>query len=148
MPNCKNCGTRITRFDKDICPVCGYKKPLDGVESETIELTMADIDLSKENFKDYRPRKKSTFIVLWLLFGIFGIHLFYAKFIKYAFGWLGANLLIGLGSFSMVNLLFGQELWISILIAVGVLYLFNFISFGVFMHKLSYSKDHDGNLLK
>ena len=30
MPYCKNCGARITKFEKDICPVCGQKKPLEG----------------------------------------------------------------------------------------------------------------------
>ena len=39
MPNCRNCGARITKFDKDICPVCGTKNPLQGVGSETMEVT-------------------------------------------------------------------------------------------------------------
>ena len=25
MPYCRNCGARITKFEKDICPVCGQK---------------------------------------------------------------------------------------------------------------------------
>ena len=39
MPYCKNCGSRITKFDKEICPVCGEKKPLDGAVSDTVEIT-------------------------------------------------------------------------------------------------------------
>ena len=40
MPNCRNCGARITKFDKDICPVCGQKNPLMGVDVvKSVEVT-------------------------------------------------------------------------------------------------------------
>ena len=45
MPSCRNCGARLSKFDKDICPVCGAKNPLEGVSSETIDIT-SQIDIS------------------------------------------------------------------------------------------------------
>ena len=46
MPNCRNCGARLSKFDTDLCPVCGIKNPLEGTSSETVEIT-SQIDLSK-----------------------------------------------------------------------------------------------------
>ena len=49
MPKCRNCGTRLTKFDIDICPVCGTKDPLKGVSSDTLEVTSEislDADIS------------------------------------------------------------------------------------------------------
>ena len=57
MPKCKNCGTRLTKFDNEICPVCGVEHPLEGVSSETIEIT-SKLDIDKEEFKDYHPTKR------------------------------------------------------------------------------------------
>ena len=39
MPNGKNCGARITKFDSDICPVCGFKHPIDVSKEETSDIT-------------------------------------------------------------------------------------------------------------
>ena len=59
MPNCRNCGARLSKFDTDLCPVCGIKNPLQGTSSETVEIT-SQIDLSemKEGQKVLRRRKK------------------------------------------------------------------------------------------
>ena len=45
MPNCRNCGARLSKFDTDLCPVCGIKNPLEGISSETVEIT-SQIDLA------------------------------------------------------------------------------------------------------
>ena len=50
MPTCRECHSRISKFDKDICPVCGAKNPLDGVTSDTIEITH-EIDISNPEFQ-------------------------------------------------------------------------------------------------
>ena len=52
MPVCRHCGTRITKFDTDRCPVCGELNPLEGVTSDTVEIT-TEIDLSDELKKTY-----------------------------------------------------------------------------------------------
>ena len=35
MPKCKECGETITKFDKEICPYCGCKDPIDKDREET-----------------------------------------------------------------------------------------------------------------
>ena len=57
MPNCRNCGSRLSKFDKDICPVCGFKHPLDGVSSETQEVT-SEISFYKGELKTSKVRKR------------------------------------------------------------------------------------------
>ena len=59
MPKCKNCGSRLTKFDKDVCPVCGTKNPLDGVTSDTVEMTSF---INMEQNRDFRVKKKSTML--------------------------------------------------------------------------------------
>ena len=73
MPNCRNCGARLSKFDTDLCPVCGIKNPLEGTSSETVEIT-SQIDLSemKEGQKVLRRRKKfiAYFFTLGFTFGL------------------------------------------------------------------------------
>ena len=78
MPNCRNCGARITKFDKDICPVCGTKNPLQGVGSETMEVT-GQIDLNgfAEGQKVICRRKK--LLLYFLALGFTGAPFFYLK---------------------------------------------------------------------
>ena len=91
MPNCRNCGARLSKFDTDLCPVCGIKNPLQGTSSETVEIT-SQIDLSemKEGQKVLRRRKK--FIAYFFTLGFTGLPFFYIK--KYVLGliWLICNL--------------------------------------------------------
>ena len=83
MPNCRNCGARISKFDKDICPVCGTKNPLDGVSSETVEIT-SQIDLNNfvEGQKVVCRRKKM--LILFLACGFTASQFFYLKRKKFA----------------------------------------------------------------
>ena len=78
MPNCRNCGARLSKFDTDLCPVCGIKNPLQGTSSETVEIT-SQIDLSemKEGQKVLRRRKK--FIAYFFTLGFTGLPFFYIK---------------------------------------------------------------------
>lgn len=99
MPVCKNCGSRITKFDKDMCPICGSKNPLEGVTSETIEIT-SEIDLGNPEFKNYHFTSRLTTCLLFVFIGIFGSGFFYAKYKKPGLCWLIANMTIigGIGS--------------------------------------------------
>ena len=63
MPNCRNCGTRLTKFEKDLCPICGCKNPLEGVSSETIEIT-SQIGGISEELKDYHQKSRSICFLL------------------------------------------------------------------------------------
>lgn len=89
MPKCKKCGARLTKFDTDICPVCGEKNPLEGVSSETIEIT-SNLDFSDAELKTYKPRKRVVAFILFLTLGFTGIPCFYLKYTK-----LGIYCLIG-----------------------------------------------------
>ena len=75
MPVCKRCHTRIDKFNKDRCPICGVENPFAGVTSDTVEITTR-IDAENLNV-DYHPRKKSTFFALFVFLGMFGVPFFY-----------------------------------------------------------------------
>ena len=99
MPVCKNCGSRITKFDKDICPICGSKNPLEGVTSETIEIT-SEIQLGNPDFKNYHFTSRLVTCLLFIFLGVFGTGFFYAKYKKPGLIWLVINMVIigGFGS--------------------------------------------------
>lgn len=144
MPNCKNCGARLTKFDKDICPVCGCKAPLDGVLSETIEVT-TEIDLSDENFSNYKPLYKKTLLLLFCLVGFTGAPFFYLKKNKWGLLYLLINLAViaGIG----VPLLFTQLTFWGFVIALGVTYVANIIM-GIIYFFMNNLRDEGGNYVR
>ena len=79
MPACRNCGARLTKFDKDVCPVCGTKNPLEGVTSDTVEMTSF---INMEQNKDFRVKKKSTMLFYSFVAGFTGLPFFYLHAIK------------------------------------------------------------------
>lgn len=126
MPNCRNCGARLSKFDSDICPVCGTSKPLEGVSSETIEIT-SQVDLS--NFKAGQKivRRRKIMLILFLLIGWTGAMFFYLKNKRNALLWL----LINLGGIAGVSILMFTaiklNIGLSLLIGFGFAYLCNII---------------------
>ena len=65
MPYCRNCRARITKFEKDICPVCGTRNPLDGANSDTVEIT-SQLDLGqKANRKIYKAHFRLNTFIWW-----------------------------------------------------------------------------------
>ncbi len=81
MPRCKYCSASLTRLDKEICPFCGGKNPLDSDASLTLDVTKV---LDKVNVVDAPLKKKSRIIIaiLAIIFGLFGAHAFYLRKIK------------------------------------------------------------------
>ena len=75
MPVCKRCHSRIDKFNKDRCPICGVENPFEGVTSDTVEIT-SRIDTENLNV-DYHPRKKSTFFALFIFLGMLGVPFYY-----------------------------------------------------------------------
>lgn len=146
MPKCRNCGTRITKFDKDICPVCGCKNPLDGVESETVEITSQfkfnENDINKKDL----PRSRKVALILFLSVGFTGVGFFYLRNKKLGLVWLITNLLIllaislGLYFVKPINLF-------SILIGLGVCYLINIVTGLILYNNVNY-RDGQGELLR
>ena len=83
MPKCKNCGSEISRLDKDVCPFCGARKPLEGIDDSTQDMTKALETLQELGVE---PKSKSKIVAAILAFtlGIFGAHCYYLG--KYKIG--------------------------------------------------------------
>ena len=144
MPNCKNCGARISKFDKDICPVCGTKNPLEGVSSETVEIT-SQIDLNNfvEGQKVVCRRKKM--LILFLACGFTAAQFFYLKRKKFAILWLVINLLLmGLTFFLISG--FSMPLAVVIIVSVLMTYVLNGIM-GAIYYFLPDLKDGEGEFV-
>ena len=145
MPICRNCKSRISKLDKDRCPICGEINPLDGVTSDTIEVT-SDIDLSNEAFSDYKPKRRKTFLILSLVIGWTSAQFFYLKFFKLAFIALAINLAMAAAFF--FPFFFGlHDVVLSIVAPICVLYGAN-IALGIYFYRRPTLKDAEGNLLK
>ena len=144
MPNCKNCGARISKFDKDICPVCGTKNPLDGVSSETVEIT-SQIDLNNfvEGQKVVCRRKKM--LILFLACGFSAAQFFYLKRKKFAVLWLIINLVIMAAVYFLISM-FRSPLAVCIIVAVLSTYILNSIM-GVVYYFLPDLKDGEGEFV-
>ena len=144
MPKCKNCNSRIDRFNKDRCPICGVEFPFDGMSSETIEIT-TNIDVDGVE-TDYRPCRRKELFLFFCLLGIFGAPYFYLKKIKQGIIQLIANVvLIGLMSFLLAYFT-SLDTVSSVLIAIGSMYLLNII-FGVVVIMQPNLKDGNGQFV-
>lgn len=145
MPVCRHCGSRISKLDKDRCPVCGELNPLEGVNSDTIEVTSV-IDIPSEGYMSFKPKKKKTFLLLSCLIGWLGVQFFYLKYKRAGLIWLLANLAIIAGGFCAF--FFGvHNLLLAILIPLLVVYAAN-IAFGLVIFTKPTFKDADSNLLR
>lgn len=145
MPNCRNCGARISKFDTDICPVCGVNKPLDGVSSETVEIT-SQIDLN--NFKDGQKVvcRRNKLLVFFLTLGFTGLPFFYLKRKAFAFVWLFINLAIIGGLFSLLYFAINLHIALAIILPILLVYVINAIT-GVIYNFLPDLKDGEGEFV-
>ena len=145
MPICKNCGSRITKFDKDMCPICGERNPFDTESDQTQDITGVigklgnDLNLSK-------MRKRKTMIALAFSLGFAGAPLFYIGYIKNALVWVLINLILGVASV-LIPVLNKQPLWIGFVILAGVLVISNII-LGTLLTVKHNFKDSYGELIK
>ena len=145
MPNCKNCGTRIEKFNKDICPICGCPEPLKEVESNTVEIT-SEISLCNDELK-YKARSKLLTFVLFAFIGWTGIGFFYLKKKQSALIYLLTNILIF--GILFVIFKFGIQMGLnnSIILPTIVIYILNLIKSFYFLLKKDI-KDGNGDFLK
>ena len=143
MPICKNCHSRISKFDKDICPICGTPNPLDGVTSDTIEVTHG-FDGSDPAFKAEAPRKKNQAFIYFATLGFLGVGFAYLRFKVFSIIWCLINLALigGVGALLMLTPLkffgFLVMLGVSILINIGV---------GLYFRFAPNAKDGSGELI-
>lgn len=145
MPNCRNCGARLTKFDTDLCPVCGIKDPLQGASSETVEIT-SQIDLSemKEGQRVVRRRKKM--LLLFILLGFTGAAFFYIKKSKLGLIWLLSNLVVMGGLFALFFVAIKMPLPFTIAIPLLIAYFVNIVT-GVIYNFLPDLRDGEGEFI-
>ena len=76
MAKCKYCGSEISRLDKDLCPFCGGRKPLEGLDDSTEDMTKA---LEGLKDLDVTPKGKSKIVaaLLAIFLGLVGGHAIY-----------------------------------------------------------------------
>ncbi len=126
MPKCRNCGTRLSKLDNDICPVCGIDNPFQGVNSETIEIT-SQISSAKEEYDSYKPLYKIIAVLLFLLCGFTGAPLFYLKYNKQGIIWLFLNIVIFAIIFLLLYFVAKISLLFAILIPIFTIYGINIL---------------------
>lgn len=146
MPKCRNCGARLSKLDKDICPVCGFKNPLEGVTSETVEIT-SQLTIDSEEFETYKPCTKATALALFMTLGFSGAGFFYLNYFHFAIVWAFINIGViigGIGSLlaflSPVGILWGY------LIMLLICYVINII-LGIIVYLKPNMKDGRGEFL-
>ena len=144
MPTCKNCHSRIDKFNKDRCPICGIEHPFEGVTSETVEITTS-IDTEHLDL-DYHPRKKKTFCLLFVGLGIFGVPFFYIYKRKIGIIYALINLVLLGASIALLTIFSGVHVAIII---VSMYILFALINSGIalYFYRASNIKDGHGEFL-
>ena len=149
MPKCRFCGESITKFDKDICPFCGEKKPLDGVDNSTIDITQF-IETLPEDQKEvkFKQHSKIVNILLCMFFGYFALDLFYIGFVKFGLIRLSINILMNVVA-SIFLFFFIKELGLlwSILYPFFAIMIVFFVN-GIILFFSKDRKDAHGVLMK
>lgn len=142
MPICKNCKSRIDKFNKDRCPICGVENPFEDVSSQTVEVTTS-IDVDS---KDYHPRKRLTACLLSALLGIFGVQFFYLYQKKMGLIYACINLVcLGLVGF-LLGYLTPLHYVVSFVITYAALTLVN-VCVGLYLYFKPNLKDGRGDFL-
>ena len=144
MPNCRNCGARLSKFDADICPVCGIKNPLEGIDSETVEIT-SQIDLSQMKEGQLVKRRRKVLTLLFYTLGFTGAAFFYIKKAILGLIWLVCNLLVMGGLFALFYLTV-KNVAVAIIVPILAVYLINIIV-GVVYNFLPNIKDGEGEFI-
>ena len=148
MPKCKYCHENITKFDKEICPFCGGKKPLEGIDYATDDLTQTIETIVKGSIKEFKQHKKSINALLCMFFGFFGADSFYLGFVKYALIRLLINIVLFVSIFlALYFLVSSLGLLYSLLIAFGSIFLIYFL-IGISLFFINGRKDSNGVFIR
>ena len=146
MPKCKYCGSRITRFDKDICPICGEKEPLMGVSSETVEIT-SNFDLNEVEMKNFKPTTRLKTLLLFITIGWTGAPMFYLNYVPQAFIWLFLNVGLAGGVGSILAFMTPLGILYGYIVAAIGIYVIN-ILVGILVYFKHNLKDGRGEFLR
>lgn len=145
MPNCRNCGARLNKWDSDVCPICGIKHPLEGVTSETIEVTK--YGMQTDGLDLDRPRTRKSILIFFCSIGWTGAGYFYLKFKKVGLFWLLGNLafIVGIGILLWLGL--SVKPFIAFPITLVISYIVNSLV-GVYYLLKGDVKDGDGEFIQ
>lgn len=132
MARCKYCGAEISRLDKDNCPFCGGRKPLEGVDDSTQDMTTAleGLNISEDG---YKTKSKIVAAILAFVLGVLGVHNYYLG--KYKIGLITLLITVvsvaGVGSILFFAALHNVLAYLipyfvmeALMIGVGLSYLF------------------------
>lgn len=147
MPKCKYCGENITKFDKEICPFCGGKKPLEGVESYTVDITQTINTVDKKTVENYKQHSKLVNSLLCMFLGIFGADSFYLGHFKLGISRLLVGLIYIISLFCILYFAVNLEILYSLLISIGSIFVVYFI-LGIIGLFINSRKDRNGAFLK
>jgi len=145
MPKCRYCHESISRLDKEICPFCGGKKPLEGIDDSTIDITKVfnPVELKENKLK---PRSKKVAGILAILLGVFGIDEIYISRPKRALIALAITLL-AIGGLGTILFCFALKNVFGFLIPYFVIEIY-YIFKGIYMLTSPTLKDGRGEFLK
>ncbi len=145
MLKCKNCGEKLTKFNKEICPYCGCKEPLSESSQET-DTTKA-IQVVNDSSLIVNKKSLKVFILLTCFLGIFGIEFAYLNKIKEFLISLLINLILYIVFFIIFYFL-NLSVYLFILIPILILFLLNIIFAGILYFNKNLIKDSNGVNLK
>lgn len=92
MPICKYCHKTISNFDKDVCPYCGEKDPIEETY-ETKDMTQFVNPVTGE-YKLYKTKSRKVAAILCFFFGFLGASSFYLGYWKRGVSILSGSLVI------------------------------------------------------
>lgn len=148
MPKCKYCGENITKFDKEICPFCGGKKPLEGVDSYTADITQTINTMDKTNVQKFKQHSKVVNALFCMFLGIFGADSYYIGFIKYGISRFLVNIIVIV---ALTCVLYfcptGLEFIYSLAIGFGIVFIVYFV-IGFILLFTNGKKDSNGVFLR
>ena len=143
MPKCKYCHENITRFDKEICPFCGSKKPLEGVDDATYDITQCiDIINNKDKSTKFAQKKRTTNALLCMFLGFFGADAFYLGFKNIGIFRIVINIILASG-ISLVLFFLTKLNYLAFIIGFGSIFAIYFI-FGIVNFFIKGKKDANG----
>ena len=139
MAQCKYCHASLTRLDKEVCPFCGGKRPLDGTDTSTQDVTKIVDQL--ENTVEIKHKKRIIAALLAVFFGLLGAPLFYLGKIKK--GFCVAAICLGFISSLGLLLFFVAHLHIwSFLIPYFVTEIYSLVSAYIYLTNHSVQDSH------
>ncbi len=149
MPTCKNCRKKITKFDKDICPYCGTKDPIDYSLEKTNDLTQV-LDTYGSNEVNFIQRSRKVNSLLMMFLGFISADAFYLGFVKYGLIRLFINLVVYGGLFCIfyfLNVFSIAPITLSLVVSFLIIF-FIYLILGLFSLRVRTKKDANGVLLK